>query len=212
MNEAKDPSRRQAIKYLIGGAMAAACPLPSSLFAGETPQVSAPGMMLGSENNAICHKVRDGASFSLPAPSADYDIVIVGGGPSGLMAGYMLRNTNFIMLEKEPRFGGNAISEKWKDQWYSTGAAYQMNEPLEKMCREIGMEIHRIRSVDAAVINDQLVPEFWKGGLWKSSYPESVKKNFQQFYDDMKKTDLEANIEKLDNMSFADLLKPYGPE
>jgi hypothetical protein len=211
MSNANNPSRRQAIKYLIGGAAAAACPLPRELTLAEPAAGELP-IRLGSESNVICHQVRDGARFEPPKPSAEYDVVIVGGGPSGLCSAYRLRHTNFLLLEKEPRLGGNAISEQWNGQWYSTGAAYGGDQELEKLCVEIGMEIRRIRSVDAAIINGQLVPEFWTGGLWKSPYPESVKKNFAQFQKDMKALDTGKNAEKLDAMTFAELLAPYGPE
>lgn len=202
-------SRRQAIRYLIGGAVAAACPIPTGLWAyggSETPT------RLHGESNAVCHKVRDGAQFQLPQPDKECEVLIVGGGPSGLCCAYRLRDVNFLLLEKEPRLGGNATSEEWNGHWYSTGAAYGSNEELEKLCVEIGMQIHRIRSVDAAIIYGQLVPEFWTVGLWKSPYPESAKKNFVRFVSDMKALDTRKNAEKLDAMSFADLLRPYGPE
>jgi len=148
-----------------------------------------------------------------PAPyGSDYETVVIGGGPSGLMAAYKLRHLNFILLEKEPRLGGNAISEQWKNQWYSTGAAYQEDNEVGALCREIGMEIHKIRSVDACIVNNSIVPEFWTTGLWKSPYSDSAKKNFARFMTDMKALDLKANEQKLDNMTFAELLKPYGPE
>ncbi|MFN7996833.1 MAG: FAD-dependent oxidoreductase [Bryobacteraceae bacterium] len=195
------PSRRDAIRYLIGGAAASACPVSG-----------APQSQLGSEENKICHSVRDGAHFQIPDPSAHFDVVIVGGGASGLIAAWQLRHVNFLLLEKEPRLGGNAISEEWRGVGYSTGAAYQSYKPLENLCREIGMPIHRIRSVDAAIINDTVVPDFWGEGLWKSPYPDRVKKSFARFLEDMKKLDAEKHADKLDNMTFAELLKDYEPE
>src|SRR5437868_6339345 len=204
----KDPSKRQAIRYLIGGAVAAACPFPISALAAETQ----PMQRLGGEENKLCHKVRDGGEFAFPKSSGEHEIVIIGGGPSGLIAAYRLRDADFVLLEKEPRLGGNAISEQWRGVWYSTGAAYQMDEGIEKLCREIGMPINRIRSVDAAIINNKVVPEFWGDGLSKSSYPESAKKNWAKFFADMKAIDFEKEGDKLDTMLFADLLKPYGEE
>ncbi len=210
MKESGNPSRRDAIKYLIAGAMAAACPAPENLLSAS--DTGAPPEKLGSEENKLCHQVRDGYAFRFPAPSSECDVAIVGGGPSGLISAHRLHDTDFQLLEKEPRLGGNAISEQWNGMWYSTGSAYNGDDDVEGLCREIGMEILRIKSVDSAIIDDQLVPEFWAGGLWKSPYADSVKKNFDAARKELSALDLEANAEKLDNMTFAALLRPYGPE
>src|SRR5262245_61517670 len=123
MHHLQDPSRRQAIKYILGGVVAAACPvrsraqqsLPSPGASHQDPgrAYRGPQAVLSSESNTICHRVRDGAPFRLPKPSRQFDVVILGGGASGLCAAYRLRDTNFLLLEKEPRLGGNAISERW---------------------------------------------------------------------------------------------------
>jgi phytoene dehydrogenase-like protein len=198
-------TRRDAIKYLISGAVASACPWPAG--AGTAANV-----LLSSESNAVCHQVRDGKQFALPKPSAAYEIVIAGGGPSGLMAAYRLRDTNFLLIEKESRLGGDALSEQWQDQWYATGSAYAEGPELEEFCREIGMTIYAIKSVDNAVINGRLVERFWEGGYREASWSESVKDSFAKFRKDMLAIDTEQNAEKLDADSFADLLKPYAPE
>ena len=66
-SEPKNPSRRDAICYLIGGAVAAACPIPSHLFAATAQTATAapqPGSgasaaaaptpaQLGSESNEL---------------------------------------------------------------------------------------------------------------------------------------------------------------
>jgi len=153
-----------------------------------------------------------GEAFRFPPPSKHYEIIIVGGGPSGLVAGYTLRDKNFLLLEKEPRIGGNAISEKWKDIWYSTGVAWSSSALLEALFQEIGLKIYRINSLDAAIINGTLVPEFWGEGIHKAPYSQSVRKSFIQFKKDMLAIDLEAKKKKLDQITFAQLLKPYAPE
>jgi len=73
-------NRRDFIKVVIAGSVAAGCPIDLSLFA----QMAGHPPVVDGEHNAICHQVRDGVHFRIPPVSSRYDVVIVGGGISAL--------------------------------------------------------------------------------------------------------------------------------
>src|SRR4051794_16394602 len=96
-----DLSRRSFIRWVITSGAAMACPIPLSALAEMKKGPSGPPTpRLRSEDFSIGHKVRDGASLSAPAPDETCDVVIVGGGPSGLAAADELKTSNFRLLEK----------------------------------------------------------------------------------------------------------------
>src|SRR2546430_15950527 len=82
-------NRGDFIKFFVAGSVAAGCPIDLSLLA-QTENPKAPAVE--GEDNHICHQVRDGKVFTRPPASARHDVVIVGGGVSGLTAAYMLQH------------------------------------------------------------------------------------------------------------------------
>ncbi len=69
-------------------------------------------------------------SGGVPAPSEYRPLVIVGGGISGLLSAWQLRDQKPLLLEQASRLGGNSKGEQWGDLRYSIGAAY-LSEPDE---------------------------------------------------------------------------------
>jgi hypothetical protein len=108
--------RRSFIKYMIAGSIGALCPI-DSLLRAEPP---APPMIDG-EHFEICHQVRDRRIFKAPASSAQHDIAILGGGVSGMTAAYLLRDQDFVLLEKERHWDGNAYTQEYQGQEFATG-------------------------------------------------------------------------------------------
>ncbi len=69
------------------------------------------------------------------------EIVVVGGGIAGLSSAWFLRDRDVLVLEKEPRAGGRAVSGRYRDFRYARGAEY-LGEPvsaLERIIADLGI-------------------------------------------------------------------------
>jgi len=200
--------RRDFIKFVVAGSVAAACPIDSMLRAAPEPAPSVDG-----EHNEICHQVRDGHNFSRPPASARHDIVIVGGGMSGLTAGWLLREQDFLLIEKESHWGGNAYLEEYAGQAFGTGSAYDyLSGTAWDLCRELEIQPLPTDCPDGFILNREFVPHLWKEGLDHLPYSKRVRESFRKFKRDMLKIDLAARADELDHQSLGTILKDYAPE
>jgi len=82
------PTRRDFIKFVVTGAVTAGCPFNFELLAQNAKKPAT----VDGEEHAICHQVRDLFAFDLPRVTAARDLVIIGGGMSGLTAAYLSPN------------------------------------------------------------------------------------------------------------------------
>src|SRR5271168_2645476 len=202
-------TRRDFLKFVVAGSVAAGCPVNHLLLAAE----SGPKPQVDGDHFAICHEVRDGQQFDKPAVSSRHDVVIVGGGVSGMSAAYFLRGRDFLLLEKEPHWGGNAYLEEYQGQAFAVGSAFdEKDSASEKLAREIGLIELPIDSGDPTIVAGKWVPDTWLGGLDQLPYSEAVRESFKKFRAEMKALDPEKNAQQLDSVPLTNYLKGYAPE
>jgi len=202
-------NRRDFIKFVVAGSVAAGCPVDLSPLAAETN--SSP--TVDGEENRICHQVRDGKVFTRPAVSARHDVIIVGGGVSGLTAAYLLRQRDFVLLEKEPHWGGNASLAEYQGQAYATGSAFlAKSEHAYSFAKEIGLEPLPIDDWDGSIINGEFIPDTWGDGLDKLPYPAAIRDGFRKFKKEILAIDVQKRSSELYAAPFSSFLKGYPAE
>ena len=202
-------SRRDFLKFVVAGSMSAGCPLPHSL----RPVPDEPSAQIDGDHFAICHEVRDGTVFEKPPVSKRYDVIVIGGGVSGMAAAHFLRDHNFLLLEKEPHFGGNAYREEYQDQGYATGSAFDEKDTESyQLAKELGMTLLPIDCWDPSIIRGEFVEDTWHSGLDHLPYPISVRSAFKKFRTTLLEMDPEKDAAHLDSFPISDILKSYPPE
>jgi len=112
-------------------------------FSGDNP--TWPHSILWAKDAFAAGKQAEATSNSEVAP-----LVIIGGGLSGLLSAYLLREHRPIVLEQAARFGGNSKGESFRDIDYSIGAAYFIKpdegSPIEKLFNELNLaDFTRVR-------------------------------------------------------------------
>jgi hypothetical protein len=113
-----------------------------------------------------------------PAPSEEIDVVVIGGGLSGLAAAYELRQYNPVVFELHDIFGGNAQGGRINGAPFSLGSAYFITPDaggeLDRFYGELGLhEVIRADEIASPVEIDGVInPDIWSGlGVPKEDIP-----------------------------------------
>jgi hypothetical protein len=203
-------SRRTFIKFVVAGSIASGCPFDKALLAD--PSAKAPVANVEGEHFAVCHQIRDGHTFAKPEATQKVDIVIVGGGMAGLSAAYFLAGKDWLLLEKEDHFGGNAYQEEFAGQAYSTAAAYDFRgSDSDHLAKEIGLNLLPIDMPDPTIVNGGYTPDTWRAGLSQLPYSKETVASFKRFTEEILKIDTRKDILELDSQPFTQITGKYAP-
>ena len=156
-----------------------------------------PGEILGA-SSSVGHKLREG-KFPAPTRTIQKECVIVGGGISGLSAGWRLQKkglNDFLLLELESETGGNSRSGENEVSAYPWGAHY-IPIPSEESIyvRELFEELGVIQGYDSKkfpIYNDFYLcsepqERLWIHGRWQEGLipqfgvPEAEQKQIRSF-------------------------------
>src|SRR5579885_1833746 len=204
-------SRRDFIKFVVAGSVLSGCPVDQTLLAAPAKGASAP--VVDGEHNAICHQIRDGRRFSEPPVTRHLGIVIIGAGSAGLSAAYFLRGQDWLLLEKEPHFGGNAYQEEYDGQPFATGSAFAYRgDEGDQLASEIGLKLPFVNNPDPTIVNGAFVADTWKTGLAQLPYPKEVAAAFRKFRDEAMKINVRERMAELDAQPFTNFTGAYPPE
>ena len=202
-------TRRDFLKFVVSGSVAAGCPIDLALLSADGSTKAE----VDGDHFQICHQVRAGKSFAEQPVAKRHEVVIVGGGVSGLSAAYFLRDHDFLLLEKEPHWGGNAYREDYHGQGFATGSAFdEKGTASQQLAQEIGLTLLPINCPDPSILSGKWIADLWRSGIDQAPYPTHVRESFKKFRADFLKLDPEKDAEHLDSLPLSHYLQGYAPE
>jgi len=118
----------------------------------------------------------------LPAPSEEANVVIVGGGMSGLMSAYFLKDQKPIVLEQAARLGGNSRGESWRGMDYSLATSYigipEQGSDIDLFFKEIEFNEYRThRGGEPVFIDGKKYSDVWTQGTLPENRDQFLKLN-----------------------------------
>ena len=187
-------NRRQCLQTLLasgtallcnfqGSSVASAGPAPGSSrdrWLGEHGPIDAtqpdlaPARFFGDDNrrpHQVLWNLSDfWAQHAEPQETEHANLVVVGGGASGLFSAFDLREYKPIVLEQAARLGGNAKGQTFNGVPFGLGSAYielpTPGTPMASFYDALHLDeiLVKRRSLDPVAIEGLLYDDFWAGG------------------------------------------------
>jgi spermidine dehydrogenase len=160
----RDISRRDflsGVSVAVGASLLPGAVKSQDIGAQDVPGYYPPELMgmRGSHPGAFeaAHRVRDGASFDVEDSGEEYDLVVVGGGISGLSAAYFYQQeygaeSRVLVLDNHDDFGGHAKRNEFQidgQRIIGYGGTMLIEEPAgypkiaSRLIKELGIETKR---------------------------------------------------------------------